>query len=523
MPTGHGKSAVYQLAGLALPGPTVVVSPLIALQHDQVAALRRPASHDAVAVNSAAGRRDVPRPPGGAGVGEARVRSSSSPEQLARPDVLDRLRELRAVAAGGRRGALRLALGPRLPARTTCASARRSRRWATRPSPRSPRPPRRRCARRSSSGCGCATRSCSSRASTGPTCTSRCERAARRRRQARAGAAARRRRRPSRACSTPPPGATPSGTPTSWPPRPDAAAYHAGLRAGEREDVHERFLAGELDVVAATSAFGMGIDKPDVRFVVHASVTDSLDSYYQEAGRAGRDGEPRAGLALLPPGGPRAAALPRRRRPDQERCAPCARPLRGGARPAHAGTARTSGAERRQGHRRGEPARARRRGQLVQPRARLGRGRRVRARRCARRVEAGRGAGRGSQQSHRTWCAATPRPPGAGAGCCSATSASSSPTLRALRHLPRRLGPAARARRRAGPRRGGRAWSPSARGAPGVGRRAWSSRSRADRVTVLLEDDGLPDARAGGGRRHRPAGGRGLTGLRGWAPPWPTC
>jgi ATP-dependent DNA helicase RecQ len=58
-----------------------------------------------------------------------------------------------------------------------------------------------------------------------------------------------------------------------------------------REDVHERFLGGELSVVVATSAFGMGIDKPDVRFVLHAAAPASLDAYYQEIGRAGRDGE----------------------------------------------------------------------------------------------------------------------------------------------------------------------------------------------------------------------------------------
>ena len=69
-----------------------------------------------------------------------------------------------------------------------------------------------------------------------------------------------------------------------------AAAYHAGLPAAERSRVQDAFFAGELDVVVATSAFGMGIDKPDVRTVVHAGMTGSLDEYYQEIGRAGRDG-----------------------------------------------------------------------------------------------------------------------------------------------------------------------------------------------------------------------------------------
>jgi ATP-dependent DNA helicase RecQ len=80
------------------------------------------------------------------------------------------------------------------------------------------------------------------------------------------------------------------------------AAYHAGLTPEAREGVHAAFAEGELEIVVATNAFGMGIDRADVRAVVHLAPPGSIEAYYQEVGRAGRDGAPALGQMLVGPG-----------------------------------------------------------------------------------------------------------------------------------------------------------------------------------------------------------------------------
>jgi len=81
----------------------------------------------------------------------------------------------------------------------------------------------------------------------------------------------------------------------------EAAAYHGGMTHSQRDDIQQKWIQNDIRIIAATNAFGMGIDKPDVRFVIHYNLPADIESYYQEAGRGGRDGQTALAIAFNNP------------------------------------------------------------------------------------------------------------------------------------------------------------------------------------------------------------------------------
>jgi ATP-dependent DNA helicase RecQ len=291
MPTGYGKSAIYQLVAASIAGPTVVVSPLIALQHDQVDSLSDGSVGDAVAANSS--MKASERQSAFEDLRDGDVEFMfMAPEQFSRADTMDALRQARpsvfvvdeahCISSWGhdfRPDYLRLGqvvdeLGhPVVIALTATAAPPVQSEIVERLHLRNhkvivhgfDRPNihlviEHPTDAREKDGMvldRATVLSAGNRAGIVYVAT-------RKRTEELADALCRRGVR--------------------------AAAYHAGLGGTRRDEVQQQFMAGAVDIVVATTAFGMGIDKPDVRFVIHGDVPESLDSYYQEIGRAGRDG-----------------------------------------------------------------------------------------------------------------------------------------------------------------------------------------------------------------------------------------
>ena len=299
LPTGAGKSAIYQVPAAVLPGPTVVISPLLALQQDQIAALndRGVPALRAVRVSSVETPNQRQAALAELRAGQARF-LFITPELLSQPDWQTEVRTLRpalvavdeahCISAWGHDfrpdyltlGQLIRGIGrPPVVALTATASPPVRDDIIARLGLRDPRVV----------VAGLDRPNLFLEAANCPTEDYRW-----RRLMALLHAAQRpgiiyvpTRRATEELCER----LTAAGFP--------AQAYHGGMAAGLRHERHEDFLADRTDIMVATSAFGMGIDKPNIRWVAHLALPDSPDSYLQEIGRAGRDGAPARALLLF--------------------------------------------------------------------------------------------------------------------------------------------------------------------------------------------------------------------------------
>jgi ATP-dependent DNA helicase RecQ len=287
MSTGSGKSAIYQIAGLLIPGATVVVSPLIALQRDQVEDLQQRQLGGAAQLNStvSAAAREAAL----AELAEDALEFVFlAPEQLSNDEVLTELAvadvsllvvdEAHCISEWGhdfrpdylKLGAVREALGrPTVLALTATAA-----------------PPVR---DEITDRLNMADPEVIVRGFDRPNIHLSVERFQDERKRDRALV--------ERVAATPGSGIVYTATRRRAEELAEligerSLAYHGGLPARERDGVQTAFMQGAVDVVVATTAFGMGVDKPDVRFVFHAEPAESIDAHFQETGRAGRDGEP---------------------------------------------------------------------------------------------------------------------------------------------------------------------------------------------------------------------------------------
>jgi ATP-dependent DNA helicase RecQ len=292
MSTGYGKTAIYQLAGELLDGPTIVVSPLIALQRDQVEAMEEAAPGEAAELNSTVPERKREELMEALRRGE-REFVLLAPEQLAKEEVLEELRaarpsllvvdEAHCVSEWGhdfrpdylRLGDFAAELGhPTLLALTATASPPVRREIVERLGMDEPavvvrgfdRPNLHLAARRFTEE---------------HVKERELIEAVREAKKPGIVYIATRKASEELAAALREAGVA-------------AEAYHAGLGAKRRGELQDAFMDDGIEAMVATTAFGMGIDKPNVRFVFHAGLSDSVDSYYQEVGRAGRDGEPAA-------------------------------------------------------------------------------------------------------------------------------------------------------------------------------------------------------------------------------------